>query len=67
MERNQIILDQNKWAEHLFRAKYNLKKLYNIFKILFFYKDFINEIIKIFDDKEKSSHVNNNEYILLIH
>jgi hypothetical protein len=58
MERNQILLDNDTWAEHLYRSKFNLKKLNNIFKIQFFYKEFINEIIKIFDGKSQMNKKN---------
>ena len=44
-ERNQRILDSYVWSEHLFKAKFNLKKLNNVFKILFFYKDLVNDCL----------------------
>lgn len=45
------MLDSPLWAEHLFRAKFNLKKLLGVFKVLFFYKEFVEALSRLFDQK----------------
>lgn len=50
-ERNQKIFEISTWTEHLFVSSFNTKKLFRIFRNIFFYLDLLNEISKAFDKK----------------